>query len=230
MTICPALVFLRKDRTAFVFSLVIEVQGHPVRSHVFPPAALAHIFHSSWIWSFQAPQFTKWWWRDCLSSLPHQHLSDESRRTSSRLPLCARRGAGSSGLRGPCALDRASFGASGLGWLVAVLAVDALHYPFFTLAGRASVAVRVRRTNSASISVAVASYQADLRSKVLGKAPWRAGEQCSEGEHARWPQLPPCTEGRALVLGGANWGGPGGRRQPVSFEKDVWLRGEGERR
>ena len=33
----------------------------------------------------------------------------------------------------------------------------------------------------------------------------------------------------SLILGGVKWGGPGGRRQPVSFEKDVWLRGEGER-
>ena len=72
----PHLRLAKEGQNRLCRSLIIEEQGS---SRAFPPAAFPYFFQSSWIWGFQASQFTKRWWRDCLSSRPHhQHLSDVS--------------------------------------------------------------------------------------------------------------------------------------------------------
>ena len=72
--------------------------------------------------------------------------------------------------------------------------------------------MRVRRTNLASISVTVASYQTDLRSRHSGKDPWHTDGQGSGVGRAQLSRFPPHTKDKALGMGSANWGGPGGRR------------------
>ena len=88
--------------------------------------------------------------------------------------------------------------------------------------------MRVRWTNTASISIQVVSYQADLRSRVSVKTPWRIDVRGSGAGHVQWSRSPPRTVGRAPGLGDANLDGPGGRRRLASSERDVQLRGEGE--
>ena len=46
--------------------------------------------------------------------------------------------------------------------------------------------------------------------------------------HAQWPR-PPRTVDSAPVPDDANSNGPGGRRQLTPPERDMWLRGEGQR-
>lgn len=87
-----------------------------------------------------------------------------------------------------------------------------------------------RRTKSVSITVAVASDQADLRPRgSRERTPWRIGGQGSGEGHVRWTRFPLHAVGKAPVLGRANWDGPGGR-QLASFERGEELHGEGARR
>ena len=89
--------------------------------------------------------------------------------------------------------------------------------------------MRVRRTNLASISVAVVLHQADLGSRSSGDDSWHTSGQDSEAGRVQLTRFPHAV-GKALGLGGANWGGPGSRGQPASSGEDVWLHVEGVRR
>ena len=71
--------FTEEGQDRFGRSLVAKQQSHPGSPRVFLLAAYPLSFQNSWIWVLKASQFTKRWWRVCLSSWPHhQHLSDGS--------------------------------------------------------------------------------------------------------------------------------------------------------
>ena len=77
--ICPTLVLRRKDRIALVALSSLNSKAILGALGCFHPQRFPTSFQSSWIWGCQASQFTKRWWRVCLSSRPHhQHLSDGS--------------------------------------------------------------------------------------------------------------------------------------------------------
>ena len=78
VTIHPTFVTRRKDRTAFVALSSSKSKAIREAFGCFHPQRFPTSFQSSWIWGPQAAQFTKRWWRDCLSSRPHHHLSDGS--------------------------------------------------------------------------------------------------------------------------------------------------------